>query len=278
MTSPIERHLGAYVAPEVVAHVMSRGRQPLRSGVRIPVTVLFADLRGFTRLATMLPPEHVVAMLDEYFDAATTAAHASGAAIDKLVGDALMLTFGVPVASGDEALRALRCAAAIHRAFAPLPARWRRRYGSLRVGLAIGIASGHAVLANVGSARRMDYTVIGTPVNLAARLTSVARAGETLVDAALHDAAAALTAGLAFGRPRRLLLKGIRGHVLAYPVRGTGSGRVPRRTAVSDPVCGMKLLPQDAVTRVHRGRRVYFCSASCRRRFDRYPERWSSSG
>ena len=169
--------LGAYVAPEVVAHIMSDGQNALLSGVRLPVTVLFADIRNFTRLADTLPAERVVALLDEYFDAMTAAALAHGAMIDKLIGDAIMLVFGVPRGRGDEAQRALATAAAMQGAFAALVRPWHRSLPArLRLGLAVGCASGEVVLANVGSAARMDYTVIGTPVNLAARLTAAARA------------------------------------------------------------------------------------------------------
>ncbi len=270
--------LGAYVAPEVVAHIMSDGRTPLLSGVRLPVTVLFADICNFTPLADTLSAERIVAMLDQFFDAMTAAAAAHRAMIDKLIGDAIMLVYGVPRAHGDEARRALFTAGAMQRAFAALLDRWRTTLPApLRLGLAIGCASGEAVLAHVGSAARMDYTLIGRPVNLAARLTAAAGPGETLVSAAVRDAASA-TPGerIAFGRARRLSLKGLRGVVTAYPARLVAQRphRAPAATA-TDPVCGMKLHARRALRVVYRGRPYHFCSTTCRAAFRRKPQRYA---
>lgn len=273
-----ERQLGAYVAPEVVAHIMSDGRVPLRSGVRVPVTVLFADLRGFTRLSGRLAPEHVVAILDDYFDAVTAVAQGAGAMIDKLIGDAVMLVFGVPTARADDAARAVRTAVAMQHAFRALPARWRHRHGALRIGLAVGAASGEAVLANVGSAARMDYTLIGRPVNLASRLTAAARAGEVLISAPLYAAARAGAADLDAGPARRLELKGFRGRVAAHAVRIGSPAAPPRGTATAeDPVCGMKLARRDAWSLVHARRRYFFCSPACRNAFRRAPDRYAGA-
>jgi len=266
--------LGAYVAPEVVAHIMSNGRTPLLSGVRLPVTVLFADMCGFTRLADTLPAERVVSLLDEFFEAMGSAAQTQGAMIDKLVGDAIMLVYGVPRAQGDEAWRALCTASAMHRAFDAVRRRWRPFLpAALQPGLAVGCASGDAVLANVGSAARMDYTLIGRAVNLAARLTAAAGPGETLVNAALRDAALAAAPGRArFGRVRRLLLKGVRGRVAAYAAEmGAQRPAGTRRATVSDPVCGMKLEAHQALRLVYRGRAYYFCSTACQTLFRRAP-------
>jgi adenylate cyclase len=271
--------LGAYVAPEVVAHIVSDGRTPLLSGVRLPVTVLFADIRGFTRLADTLPAERVVKMLDEFFDAMSTAALTNRAMIDKLIGDAIMLVYGVPRAGGDEIWRALSTASAMHRAFAILREQWRPTLPtSLRPGLAIGCASGEAILANIGSAARMDYTLVGRPVNLAARLTAAAGDGETLVSATVRDAAvAARHVHVRFGRARRLVLKGMRGRVAAYPAWIATKRPTPRTqpATATDPVCGMKIDARGGQVLVYRGRSYHFCSPICRTAFRRNPQRYA---
>ena len=265
--------LSAYVAPEVVRHIMSDGTVPLPSGVRLPVTVLFADICNFTRLADRIPPERVVNLLDEYFEAMTVPATAGGAMIDKLIGDAIMLVFGIPRATGDEAHRAIETAAAMHRAFDALLRRWRRAL-PLRLGLAVGCASGDVVLANVGSMARMDYTVIGTPVNLAARLTTAASAGETLVSAPVREALRILSR-VRVGRVRHLSLKGFTSRVPAYPAVAAGvARREARLTSASDPVCGMKLSRRGAQRFAYAGRRYYFCSPRCRDAFQIDPERY----
>ncbi|HSP96352.1 MAG TPA: adenylate/guanylate cyclase domain-containing protein [Candidatus Dormibacteraeota bacterium] len=270
--------LGAYVAPEVVAHIVSDGRTPLLSGVRLRVTVLFADIRGFTRLADTLPAERVVTMLDEFFDAMSAPALAHRAMIDKLIGDAIMLVYGVPSAEGDEEWRALTTASAMHGAFALLRARWKPTLPpTLRPGLAIGCASGEAVLANVGSPARMDYTLVGRPVNLAARLTAAAGAGETLVSATVRDAAlAARHMHVRFGRARHLVLKGMRGRVTAYPTWIVAKRPTARTapTTATDPVCGMKVGAGRGLVLVYRGRAYHFCSPTCRAAFRRGPRRY----
>jgi class 3 adenylate cyclase/YHS domain-containing protein len=274
-----EALLGAYVAPEVVAHIMSDGRTPLLSGQRLPVTVLFADVCNFTRFAELRPAEQVVRLLDEYFDAVTAAAVAHEAMIDKLIGDAIMLVYGVPRARGDEAQRALLTAGAMHRAFAALLGRWRTTLpAGLRLGLAVGCASGEAVLAHVGSAARMDYTIIGRAVNLAARLTAAAGHGETLVSAPVRDAVSTLRdPRIGFGRARHLAIKGMRGRVPAYPARiVTPRAGSSNPVTVTDPVCGMKLDARRALRVVYRGQPYHFCSTTCRAAFRRGPRRYAA--
>jgi class 3 adenylate cyclase/YHS domain-containing protein len=258
--------LRSYVAPEVVAHIMSDGRVPLLSGLRLPVTVLFADIRGFTRLAERLPAEHVVALLDDFFGAMSAAALAHRAVIDKLIGDAVMLLFGVPAARGDEADRAMRTALEMHRRFAGVVARWVRTLpAGSPLGLGIGCASGEAILANVGSAARMDYTAIGAPVNLAARLAALAPPGATFIDCVmLERVSVGVRGAVRVGRPRLLVVKGVHRRVAVYACTARARPSVPRATkTVEDPVCGMKVERRSAVTRIYRGRRHYFCSRAC---------------
>lgn len=269
--------LESYIAPEVVAHILSDGRAPLLSGVRIPVTVLFADVRNFTRFAAALPAKRVVAFLDDYFEAMAGPATARGGTIDKLMGDAVMVVFGAPRASGDEAARAILAATAMHKAFVGLLGRWQVYLPtSLRLGLGIGCASGQAVLANVGSSARMDYTVIGEPVNLAARLTSIADDGVTLVSGAVRDAARTVAGfSLQFSRGRRLSIKGIRGRVTAYPAVALADGdAAPVTPTTTDPVCGMKLPAGGPLRAAHGSRTYYFCSVACRGAFRRNPRRF----
>lgn len=266
------RLLSAYVAPEVVQHILSDGRSPLPSGVRVPAVIVFADLSGFTRLAARLPAERVVAMLDDFFDAMTRAARGSGAMIDKLIGDAVLLVFGVPERHADDVARALRVATAMHAEFAAVRERWRATDPALGpIGLAVGCAGGEVVLANVGSAARMDYTVIGTAVNLAARLVSAAPRGRTLIDLSLRPRGGAGLEGFRFGPARRLRLKGFASAVPACTVRARTPVPIagPARSLV-DPLCGMKLAGPTRYYCIPGGRRAYFCSRRCR-------DQWSSA-
>lgn len=130
------------------------------------VTILFADIRGFTALATTLGAHAVVDLLNEYFSYMTDVIVAEGGIVDKFIGDGLMALFGLPTAHGDDADRAVAAARNMQRALALL--RRRPEIPPLRVG--IGICTGPVVAGQIGSPDRMNYTVIGESVNLAARL------------------------------------------------------------------------------------------------------------
>jgi YHS domain-containing protein len=164
----------------------------------------------------------------------------------------------------------------MHQRFASLVAHWQKRWRPARtVGLGIGSASGEAILANVGSAARMDYTAIGAVVNTAARLASVAASGVTLVNGLLREQAALSgDPHIRFGAARRLRLKGFRGSLVTYACRShRPDAYTARSRMVVDPVCGMKIEPDRALMRSHQGRRYYFCSAACRQKFRETPRR-----
>jgi class 3 adenylate cyclase/tetratricopeptide (TPR) repeat protein len=149
-------------------------------GDRREVTVLFADLSGFTALSQTLDPEAVHDLLNRYFAVADQIIQSYGGHIDKHIGDGLMALFGAPVAHSNDPERAIRAALAIHSAL-----------GELEPPLAahIGIACGTVVASGMGSDAHREYTVIGSSVNLAARLEGQAQAAETLISSAVHQAA-----------------------------------------------------------------------------------------
>ncbi|HEY3180421.1 MAG TPA: adenylate/guanylate cyclase domain-containing protein [Casimicrobiaceae bacterium] len=146
------------------------------AGERRQVTVVFADLSGYTRLSSALDPEETHRLLTRFFERADAVITRWGGAIDKHIGDAVMGVFGAPVAYGNDVERALRAAVDIHGAMAALSAEFGRALVTH-----IGIASGEVVAAATGSAAHRNYTVTGDAVNLAARLTELARGGETVV-------------------------------------------------------------------------------------------------
>jgi class 3 adenylate cyclase len=152
-------------------------------GERRPVTVLFADLVDYTRMSRALDPEDVHAMLERFYAAADDIVERFGGSIDKHIGDSVMAVFGAPVAHDDDAVRAVRAAAEIHRT---MPAVGGAKGQTLAVH--IGIASGEVVASGLGGARHRAYTVIGNSVNLAARLLKLAGAGQTVLDDAVHTA------------------------------------------------------------------------------------------
>jgi adenylate cyclase len=151
---------------------------------RRPVTVLFADLTGFTSLSERLDPEEVRALQTELFDELRGALTRFGGFMEKFVGDAAMAMFGAPVAHEEDPERALRAALEMHARVAALSARWERRLGR-SLSLHVGVNTGRVVAGNIGSAEGA-YAVTGDTVNTAARLQSAAPPGGTLVSRATY--------------------------------------------------------------------------------------------
>ncbi len=174
---------GALVASPAAAVDVSR--TDANDAERRPVTVLFADLCGYTRLSQGLDPEDIHALLERYFGVVDAIVERFGGRVDKHIGDAVMAIFGAPVAHGDEPARAVRAAAAIQRAMPDVGTPLGRTLAAH-----IGIAAGEVVASGVGSGEHRAYTVIGPSVNLASRLVDVAGPGEIVLDGAVHDAVA----------------------------------------------------------------------------------------
>jgi len=147
---------------------------------------LFADLRGFTRLTEKNEVGEVVDMLNEYFGILTDAAYQHDGTIFNMAGDSLLVGFNVPFPQPDAAERAWRTALEMVGRFAPVAAAWQRRHG-LDLGVGVGICTGEAIIGNVGSEHYASYTIIGNPVNTAARLMQMASAGEVLVCGPVYE-------------------------------------------------------------------------------------------
>lgn len=177
------RRLARYHAPAVVEEILRRD-EPGEGGQRhlsdAEVTVLFADLVGFTPFVETAPPEAVIARLDGFFELAVEAVFAAGGTLDKFLGDGVMAFFGAPVAQSDHAVRAVGAALVIQRRLGEL-AQTAGASAAAPLAVRIGLASGAVKVGEVGSGRRVDYTVLGTPVNLAARLERQAAAGEIVL-------------------------------------------------------------------------------------------------
>nr|WP_281272378.1 adenylate/guanylate cyclase domain-containing protein [Paenibacillus sambharensis] len=172
---------GRFVPPSVVSELLASGVDVKAGGQRRDVSVVFADIRGFTSMSEKLQPEEVIQVLNEYLDLCTRAVFAWNGTLDKFIGDGVMAIFGAPAVLPNHAEQAVRAALQMKREAAALERRCMERFG-MPVTFGIGIHSGPAVVGNVGSeALRLDYTAIGDTVNLAARLESAAKAGQILV-------------------------------------------------------------------------------------------------
>jgi adenylate cyclase len=178
--------LSRYLSADVV-ELIAREPDRLRlGGERREVTVLFSDVCGFTRLSESLPPETVVALLNELFTFATEIIHRRGGIIDKFIGDSVMAVWGTPESHPDDARQAVEAATELRRWVETGNRRWRQKWG-VEIQLAMGLHTGPVVAGNLGSEKRMEYTVIGDTVNVAARLESMAQPGQILVSAATRE-------------------------------------------------------------------------------------------
>jgi class 3 adenylate cyclase len=185
----IRRAFSRYISPRLAERIISdlgADGLPFQSHAqRISVVALFADLRGFTRLTETIEVDKVVGMLNEYFAVITEAAYREDGTIFSLAGDCLLVGFNVPFPQPDATVRAWRAAQDMIASFDPVLANWTS--GGAATGVGIGIASGEAIIGNVGSPHHMSYTIIGDAVNTAARLMQMARAGELLVSGTVYQ-------------------------------------------------------------------------------------------
>jgi class 3 adenylate cyclase len=202
---------GRYVPRAVVDELVRHPHPgPTLHGVKREITVLFADVRGFTSFSERLPPEEVLTHLNALLQIAVDCIFQYGGTVDKYIGDAIMALFNAPLDQPDHPLRAVRAALAMQLAIAA-------RGTSLSLG--IGIHTGEAVVGNVGTPRRLEYTAIGSTVNLAARLCETAQAGEVIIS----DAVQARVKGLVVTEVRPpLRVKGIDRDLTTYRVSGDG--------------------------------------------------------
>lgn len=141
------------------------------------VTMLFCDIRGFTSITENMPPPEVIDLLNEHMTALTAVAYEHGGMVDKFVGDLIMVLFGAPLSTGEDAIRAVQCALSMLRVRREL-----NQTSKHSIEMGVGIATGTVVAGCMGSDQRLSYTVLGTRVNLASRLCDIAQAGEVVMD------------------------------------------------------------------------------------------------
>jgi adenylate cyclase len=178
-----------YFAPNIAAEIANAERTATLGGERRSLTVLFSDIRGFTSLSETMPPEALARYLSEYFSEMVEIIFEHGGTLDKFIGDAIMALWGAPVAHDDDPARAFAAALDMQAAVRELNERWTAS-GKPAIGIGIGINYGDVFAGNIGSQRRMEYTVLGDAVNIASRLCAQAGAGEILVGEAFRDVVA----------------------------------------------------------------------------------------
>jgi adenylate cyclase len=189
---------GRFLPEYVVQQILENPDSFKLGGVNQTLTVLFADIRGFTRLSEHAPPERVVQLLNNYFTAMSDVIFAHGGTLDKYLGDGLMALFGAPTASPEDACNAVSASVQMQRRMEDINAQLRAE-GLAEIAIGIGLHTGVATVGYIGSERRSEYTAIGDTVNLAARLEQNALPGQII----LSDVTARAAEGAGCGfRPR----------------------------------------------------------------------------
>jgi adenylate cyclase len=213
----IERigRLKRFLAPQVAELVLASGDDRVLESHRRNITVLFCDLRGFTSFAETAEPEEVTGNLKEYHACLGHLIHKHEGTLDRFTGDGVMVLFNDPLPCPDPSHRAVRMAVEMRDGVAALCLRWRKL--GYELGFGIGIAHGYATLGRIGFETRLDYTAIGSVVNLAARLCGEARSGQILVDGKVHAAIEGVAEIAPVGE---LALKGFHRPVRAFNVTG----------------------------------------------------------
>jgi class 3 adenylate cyclase len=215
-TELLQRILNRYVDQDIAQIILIDPDRYLKLGGETRrVTIAFADISGFTAFAEQYTAQEVVLVLNKFFSALTQLIFEHHGTFDKYIGDEIMAFFGAPVATGDDTLNAVKMAWAMQATFTRIKAELGAQ--ALPLGLSIGIHTGDAVVGNVGSEQRMNYTVMGDAVNIAHRLQEASQSGQILLSQATYQEISPMVqVGPALPR----MLSGKREAITTYELQG----------------------------------------------------------
>jgi adenylate cyclase len=215
----IKRAFSGYISRQVLETIMEKGEVPALKGERRRITVLFADIRGFTTISEGMTPEEVVEVLNEFFDRMVEVLMRHKGTIDKFLGDGIMVIFGAPVDDPYQEQNAVMAAIEMQKELHNLCTAWETK-GRQPIRMGIGINSGPAIVGNIGSEDHMEYTAIGDTVNLASRLESATK--ELGLEIAVCEQTYAAVRPLFQWKPAgTIAIRGRTEPVRAYSVEGT---------------------------------------------------------
>ncbi|MBI4957180.1 MAG: response regulator [Myxococcales bacterium] len=221
---------GRYVSDEVVDAVLASPEGLELGGEMRRVSMLMADLRGFTAVVASLDPAGVVRLLNNYLGTMADVISDHGGTVDEFVGDGILAVFGAPLLRHDDAERALACAVAMQRAMQRVNA-YNLEHGLPAVEMGVAVNTGDVVVGNIGSHKRTKYGVVGAAVNLTSRIESLTVGGQVLTS----DATLAAVGGIArIGTRRTVRVKGATGPLDVHEVLGIG-GRFGLEVPQSEP-------------------------------------------
>jgi len=176
-----------YFAPNLASQIAQQEGAVQLGGQKRPVVIFFSDIRGFTPLSETMGPDAIATLLTEYFTEMVEIVFEHSGTLDKFIGDAIMALWGAPIAHADDADRAMKCALDQLVSLEKLNKKWKAE-GRPELGIGIGINFGEVFAGNIGSDRRLEYTVIGDAVNIASRLCRIAGPNEILISESFYQA------------------------------------------------------------------------------------------
>jgi adenylate cyclase len=212
----IRKTFGRYLSDEVVDSLLDTPEGLELGGEKRTVTILMADLRGFSAVSERLHPERVVTMLNNYLGTMTEIIGEYQGTIDEFIGDAILALFGAPVARKDDAERAVACAVAMQLAMDSVNQR-NRELGFPEIQMGIAINTGEVVVGNIGSQKRSKYGIVGSQVNLTGRIESYTVGGQILVSQSTVDASSPI---LKLCGKMAVEAKGFKDPVVVHDLRG----------------------------------------------------------
>lgn len=210
----LRRSFEAYFPPLIVKKIMANPQMIESGGQKKELTILFSDIKDFTGYTSSMNPDHVQKLLNEYFQAMTEIVFKYEGTVDKFIGDGLMVFFGDPVPQDDHALRCVRTAIDMQKKVREIKENWEKK-GDIPIEIRIGISTGTVVVGNMGSSKRLSYTVLGSAVNLAQRLESNAPVGGILISERTYEC---IKGEISTGPAKEIHAKGFDESVLAYEV------------------------------------------------------------
>ena len=219
LVTVIRETFGRYLSEKVVDEILESPEGQKIGGRRATVTVMMADLRGFTGLAAEKDPQETVQLLNRYLSRMSQVIVSYDGIIDEFLGDGILAIFGVPEPRSDDALRAVACAVAMQSALDALN-RELAKEGLPELEMGIGINSGDVIVGNIGSELRMKYGIIGPTVNTAARIETLTIGGQVLIGESTH---AAVKDNVQVDPPETAMMKGLVQPLVVYPVRAVGA-------------------------------------------------------
>lgn len=210
----LQRSFEAYFPPTVVKRIMANPELITQGGQKKELTILFSDIKSFTTYSSTMSPDEIQKALNEYFEAMVEIVFKYEGTVDKFIGDGLMVFFGDPEEQPDHAVRCVRAAIEMQQRTRMLREKWEQE-GRFPIQIRIGINTGPVVVGNMGSARRLSYTVLGSDVNLAQRLESNAPVGGILTSHRTYE----LIKGAIPARPLDpIRVKGLEAPIQVYEV------------------------------------------------------------